>query len=144
MVIYELLGQKGRPAHQVVPAAATADKTSIVQMHIKDARTVATATPVVQLDRRRNSSSTGSVSSFFRDRVLRVDGERVEMKALMQSYRTWCAHSGISPKDLNGLLDEIEKMCRRVGIAIEPSDDRRVYCLNVKLKATAISAQAVH
>ena len=66
------------------------------------------------------------------------------MKALMQSYRTWCAQSGISPNDLNGFLDEIEKVCRRLGITIEPSDDRRVYCLNVKLKATAASAQAVH
>ena len=95
MVIYELLGQKGQPAHQVVHAAAEADKKAILQMPIEDTRTAAPAAPVVQLARRKsvtkNSSSAGSVSSFFRDHVLRVDGERVEMKALMQSYRTWCA-----------------------------------------------------
>jgi len=29
--------------------------------------------------------------------------------------------------ELNGFLDEIEKVNRRLAITIEPSDDRRVY-----------------
>jgi hypothetical protein len=93
----------------------------------------------------------GSVKSFVRDQVFPADGERTEIKALMQDYRAWCAQEGFAPIELSELLDEIEKVCRKLGIEIEVGADQRVYCVGVKIdKVGAVerqrqpSAVAVH
>jgi hypothetical protein len=64
------------------------------------------------------------------------------MKALMQAYRAWCSRKGLVLMDLNRFLDEIEKLFRRLGIAIQVGDDQRVYCLNVKLGAAVGTSSA--
>jgi hypothetical protein len=42
------------------------------------------------------------------DRLFLGDGERTEMKSLIQDCRVWCAQNGRTPLELNGFLDEIE------------------------------------
>ena len=49
---------------------------------------------------------------------------------------------GLAPVDLNAFLDEIEKLCGKLGIKIEVGEDRRVYCLGVKIEAPSAPAQA--
>jgi hypothetical protein len=42
-------------------------------------------------------------------------------------------------------LDELEKLCRKLGIETKVGDDQRVYCLNVKVAIDpAGMAVAVH
>jgi hypothetical protein len=41
---------------------------------------------------------------------------------------------------LNAFLDQIEKLCERLGIAIEGGDDHRVYYLGIRLAADASAA----
>jgi hypothetical protein len=65
---------------------------------------------------------------------------------MMQDYRAWCSRQGIAPMELQDFLDEIDKVCRKVGIEIEVGDDRRVYCLNVRIGAAieGLAPAAVH
>ena len=87
----------------------------------------------------------GSVKSFVRDHVFPADGERVEIKALMRDYRAWCAKENVTPLDASAFLDELEKLCRKLGIETKVGDDQRVYCLNVKVApAVAGMTDAVH
>jgi hypothetical protein len=58
------------------------------------------------------SKAKGSVRSFVQDHVFPADGERTEIKALMQDYRAWCAYEGSAPIGLSEFLDEIEEVCR--------------------------------
>jgi hypothetical protein len=51
-----------------------------------------------------------------------ADGERTEVKALMRDYRAWCAEKGFTPIELNALLDEIEKLLRKLCIEIEDGE----------------------
>ena len=37
--------------------------------------------------------------------------------------------------DASAFLDELEKLCHKLGIEIQVGDDQRVYCLNVKMTA---------
>jgi hypothetical protein len=60
------------------------------------------------------------------------------MKSLTAEYRDWCGQSGCPPIGLSELLDEIEKVCSKLGIEIEVGDDQRVYCVGVKLSAAAV------
>ena len=57
--------------------------------------------------------TVGNVKSFVRDRVFPADGERLEIKALMQDYRTWCAQRGVPAVELYRFLNEIEGECRK-------------------------------
>src|SRR5262249_62203706 len=107
--------------------------------------------PVTPSRRRRSrrasvpSANGSSVMSFAGERLIAAGGERTEIKSVMQEYRAWCAQRGLTPMELGELLDEIEKVCRKLGIEIEVGDDRRVYCLNVKLaNASMDELTAVH
>jgi hypothetical protein len=44
--------------------------------------------------------------------------------------------------ELDRFLDEIEAVCRKTGIAIVVGDDKRVYCLDVRLEQ--VPAEPVH
>jgi hypothetical protein len=142
MVIYELLGHAKRPA-EVRMGNIISNKTLATGNGVEG---IPQLTKMMAHPRRRKAITTspkakgGSINSFVREHVSRVDGERVDMKTLMYSYRTWCGQNGFAPIDLNGFLDEIENVCRRLGIPIEASDDQRVYCCNVKLRTGAASA----
>jgi hypothetical protein len=61
----------------------------------------------------------------------------------MQDFRAWCAENGFEPITLNAFLDEIEKLCRKLGIVIEVVDDQRVYCVGVKLGKLDAAFEAV-
>ena len=71
------------------------------------------------------------MKAFFREHVASAVGEQVEMKAMAGDYRAWCSEKGLAPLKLGAFLDEIEKLCRRLGIEIAVSNDQRVYCLDV-------------
>ena len=84
-----------------------------------------------------------SVKAFIGERVSPADGERVEMKALVQEYRAWCAGKGSGPVDLESFLEEVEKVCRKVGIEIV-NDAQRVFCLNVRIDAAESANASLH
>jgi len=86
----------------------------------------------------------GSVKTFVHDRLFPADGKRIDMKALTADYRAWCAQRGVVAVALDRFLDEIETVCRRVGIAIEVGEDKRVYCLDVKLEDASAEPERVH
>jgi hypothetical protein len=92
--------------------------------------------------RSKPAPALASVKTFIGERVSPADGERVEMKALVQEYRAWCAGKEGGPVDLGTFLEEVEKVCRKVGIEIV-NDAQRVFCLNVKIDAVD-NASALH
>jgi len=132
MVIFELLGQGKQGAVAASPSPA---------QEPDQASEIVTSAPVLAAPRKTarkgsKSSNGGSVKSFVRDHLFPADdGERVDIKALMHTYRKWCAEKGIAPVELNGFLDEVEQLCGKLGIRIEAGDDQRVYCLGVKIEA---------
>jgi hypothetical protein len=68
--------------------------------------------------------------------VIPADGGRVEIKALMRDYRAWCARENVTPLEAGAFLDDLEKLCRKLGIETMVDGDQRVYCLNVKMATT--------
>src|SRR5262249_27266019 len=140
MVIYELLGHtSGDQPKGGAKVALVADST------IAEARRSVPSRPT-----RRSKAPTkcnppvGSVKTFVHDRLFPADGERIDMKALTADYRVWCAQKGVAALELDRFLDEIEAVCRRAGIAIEVGDDKRVYCMDVKLESAAVEPACVH
>ena len=65
------------------------------------------------------------------------------MKALVQEYRAWCAGKGSGPVDLERFLEEVETVCRRVGIEIV-NDAQRVFCLNIRIEAAESTNASLH
>ena len=65
------------------------------------------------------------------------------MKALVQEYRAWCAGKGSGPVELKSFLEDVEKVCRKVGIDIV-NDAQREYCLNVRIDATESATASLH
>ena len=143
MVIFELLGQDAgsrakiqdtghhRDDDRQPDAGRTTAQTAAKPSASSPSRTRSKPAPVL-----------ASVKAFIAECVSPADGERVEMKALVHEYRAWCASKGSGPVDLETFLEEVERVCRRVGIDIV-NDAQRVFCLNVKIDA-ADSARALH
>jgi hypothetical protein len=50
----------------------------------------------------------------------------------------------MQPVALDRFLDEIKRICRKVGIEIDANDGKRVFCLNVKLEMVAGTPASVH
>jgi hypothetical protein len=126
MVIYELLGHAKQPAQQ-----------RIAPQEVKSLAPPAR--------RKAGTKANGGVKNFFRDHVIPADGERIEIKTLMRDYRAWCARKNVTPLDVSALLDELEKLCRKLGIETKVGGDQRVYCLNVKVATDPAGiAVAVH
>jgi hypothetical protein len=84
----------------------------------------------------------GRVKDFVRDHLFpdEDEGQRVEIKSMMQAYRAWCVGKQVRPVDLDDFLDELEPLCRKLGIEIEVGSDQRVYALGVKIGASAPSS----
>ena len=140
MVIYELLGHARQPAQEQIGDArsqkalgATDEARMNPPQEIKPLASPARGKAVV---------ARGSVKSFVRYHVFPADGERVEIKHLMRDYRTWCVQESVTPLEVSPFLDELEKLCRKLGIETKVGDDQRVYCLGVKLKSAAASNHA--
>lgn len=62
-----------------------------------------------------------------------ADGERVEMKILLQDYRSWCVDRGVQPVALGAFLEDIEAVCGKIGVEIVNEADR-VFCLGMKIE----------
>ena len=140
MVIYELLGHANTSGGH---AKADADVAVSTDSSIADAKRAAPKRPTRQSKApQRSNSPVGNVKTFVHDRMYPAAGERIDMKALTADYRAWCAQKGVAALELDRFLDEIETVCRRAGIAIEVGDDKRVYCLDVRLEH--IPAEPVH
>jgi hypothetical protein len=141
MVIYELLGHGRQPMLQAGPVGVS---PALEPEATTSAPAFAALPPPRKTGRRASKSSNGgNVKGFVRDHLFPAgDTERVDVKSLVHTYRTWCTRRGLAPIDLNSFLDEIEGLCRKLGIKIEVGDDQRVYCLGVKIETT--SAASVH
>jgi hypothetical protein len=129
MVIYELLGHVKQPRASVAEACDATYSATPIKMrpdaNVPAVRPKALAAP--------QKAMVISIKALVMDRLFPGVGERTEIKALMRDYRGWCAERGCTPLELSGFLDEIEKICRKAGVAIEVGDDQRVYCIGVKL-----------
>ena len=134
-MIYELLGQHasaertlaGNDGNRQSARSATPDPEPVIVPTAARPR-------VAPANRSRAGAALAGVKAFIGERVSPADGERVEMKALVREYRAWCADKGSGPVDLESFLEEVEKVCRKVGIEIV-NDAQRVVCLNVKIDA---------
>jgi hypothetical protein len=135
MVIYELLGHVNPPSDRGDESYRSVGET-VSPRPVVATKALATTSP---------KNKVGSVKTFVRDRLFPADGERTEIKVLMQNYRAWCVQHGFAPMALNTFLDEIEKLCSKLGIEIDVGDDQRVYCVGVRLSTAADGlATAVH
>jgi hypothetical protein len=81
------------------------------------------------------SKKRGSVRAFISERVAPADGERVEMKALLQDYRAWCGEKSVQPVALVAFLEDIQAVCGKIGVEIVNEADR-VFCLGVRIEET--------
>jgi hypothetical protein len=83
-------------------------------------------------------TSASTVKAYLREHLFPADsdGHRLDIKAMVQGYRDWCTAKGLPPADLQAILDEIEQLCGKLGVRIEPDEDaRRVYVYGVKIEA---------
>jgi hypothetical protein len=138
MVIFELLGQNAGSRAAAQDKADPADRKPIPAQAMAKPSASSTGR-----SRPKPAPALASVKAFIGERVSPAEGERVEMKALVQEYRAWCAGKGSGPVDLESFLEEVEAVCSKVGIEIV-SDAQRVFCLNVKIEAPEIAAGSVH
>jgi hypothetical protein len=139
MVIYELLGQAagGRATDQekTGPDDRQPDREPI--------QTQAVVKPFASSRWSKPAPALASVKAFIGERMSPADGERVEMKALVKEYRAWCAGRGSGAVDLESFLEEVERVCRKVGIEIV-NDAQRVFCLNVRIEAADSANPSLH
>jgi hypothetical protein len=146
MVIYELLGHQGtasvaRSIKEPLQAAMT-DVVGPSEPHNPGStRRTPTRRP---RSPPKTKAPIGIVKTFVHERLFPAEGERLDMKALTADYRAWCLQKGVGALDLTSFLDEIEALCRRAGIAIAVGNDKRVYCLDVKLESAAVEPASVH
>jgi hypothetical protein len=128
MVIYELL------AHAKPLSVMPTDEVEEARASVAEAApSIEIKAPTPSLRRTTTTAKVGSIKRFVLERVFPGEGERTDIKLLMQDYRTWCAQNCHTPLELSRFLDEIERICRQTGVNIEVGDDRRVYCVGVKL-----------
>jgi hypothetical protein len=142
MVSFELLGHDkasaGEPVgatrqtgREIKPAVITSERAALLPSRKAPAKVRAAAKP------------PSTVKAFLRDHLFPADsGERLDIMALVRSYRTWCAEKGVAPADLDAILDEIEQLCGKLGVSIEAGDDQRVYARGVRIEAPV--AASVH
>jgi hypothetical protein len=141
MVIFELLGQEAGSRVTIQDKADCEIRQPEREPTPAQAVTKPSASPPGK-SKSKPTPTLASVKAFIGERVSRADGERVEMKVLLQEYRSWCASKGSGPMDLESFLEEVENVCRRVGIEIV-SDAQRVFCLDVKI-GTVEDTHALH
>jgi hypothetical protein len=135
MVIYELLGQPKPPAHRKDRVDGL---DPIIEPKRQDDKP--SEPPARQRISASRSKPSGSVKRFARDHIFPAEGEQVEIKALMRDYRAWCARQQLTPLGVDAFLDELAKLCRKIGIETQVGDDQRVYCLDVRVTTNGIEA----
>lgn len=72
----------------------------------------------------------GSIKKWAAARVATVPGERLEIRALLNSYQQWCQEGSLPAAPLERFLDEIDGL-----FEVRPDGDNKVYALNVGLAA---------
>jgi hypothetical protein len=148
MIAFELLGEGEAPAgrsasHRAEKAdIATAARADVVEpVRTPDATIIEpepcrTALPPPRKPRAKTPPKSNTVKTFLRDHLFPAeDGERLDIMALVRSYRAWCAEKGFTPADLDSILDQTEQLCRKIDVKIEPGDNQRVYVHGVKIEA---------
>jgi hypothetical protein len=132
MVIYELLGHNPKSSQH--PAAAARNRWWTRWRASPRAEAAPDATALPPPTRRGNAK--GSVKKFINQRVSPADGERLEVKAMLQEYRGWCSSNGVEPVTLRAYLDDVEAVCHKIGIEVVREADR-VFCLGMKIEEAA-------
>jgi hypothetical protein len=91
MVIYELLGHAKQPAVGRLSEVRreTSETTKALQPRLRP----------------KADPAKGGVGSFMQDQMFAAEGERTEIKTLMQGYRIWCAKQGLTPIELTEFPD---------------------------------------
>jgi hypothetical protein len=138
MVAFELLGHR-KGAASMPAGAARADAVREAALEGTVILPVRPALPPPRKARGKATSAKAStVRAYLRDHLFPADnGERMDIMAMVRAYRAWCAEKGMEPAPLDSILDEIEGLCRKVEVRIEPGDDQRVYVHGVKIGAPA-------
>ena len=62
----------------------------------------------------------------------------MDIKTMVDTYRGWCAGQGLTPANIKAFLDEIDRLCGKAGVRIEPGDDQRVYAHGVRIEAPKV------
>jgi hypothetical protein len=136
MVAIELLGHWRAPPATAGPARPVEASAPVVGG--ASAAPAAALPPPRKARAKAASTKAGSVKGFFRNYIFPAeDGERVDIKTMVDTYRGWCAGQGLTPVKLDAFLDEIERLCGKLGVRIEPGADQRVYAHGVKIEAPA-------
>jgi len=140
MVTLELLGHRKAPTRVLAAAPTVGPAPQPVE-----ATVIPPARPALPPPRRARgkavSIEASSVKAYLRDHLFPADtGERMDIMAMVRSYRAWCTEKGVPPADLDAILDDIEQLCGRLGVKIEPGDDQRVYVHGVKIASSALAS----
>jgi hypothetical protein len=141
MVAFELLGHGKEPGGGAPVAGAVradADRTPSAAVEATIIEPARAALPPPRRPRAKAAAGKpgSTVKAFLRDHLFPANnGERLDIMAMVRSYRAWCAEKGLSPADLHSILDEIEQLCRKIDVRIEPGDDQRVYLHGVRIEA---------
>jgi hypothetical protein len=72
----------------------------------------------------------GAALDFLHDGIEIEEGHRTEMADAYIGYLAWCKGKQLSPMDVTDFADDVEKLCREVGIRIRADDN---CLLNVRL-----------
>jgi hypothetical protein len=105
---------------------------------------VSTPLPATVASTRTKSSALvalknkGSVRSFVLDRLRPAAGCKIEMKFLLQEYRSWCEQKGFEAKDVSDFAEDMRAVCDKADIKIQTLGNR-VFCLDVQLADTPSS-----
>jgi hypothetical protein len=147
MVAFELLGHgkmpTSAPASDVgerpgIHSATSAEVLQPIQSPVAMRPAHRAALPPPRRPRAKASPPSRTVKAFLRDHLFPADGgERIDIMAMVRGYRTWCTEKGLAPADLDSILDEIEQLCVKLDVKIEPADDQRVYVHGVRIEAPA-------
>jgi hypothetical protein len=137
MVAFELLGHSKVPARPLAAAPTAGPPLQPIEGTVMPP--VRAALPPPRKARGRTVTAAikaGSVKTYLSEHLFPADsGERMDILAMVRGYRAWCAEKGLAPADLDTILDEIERLCRKIDVQIEPGDDQRVYAHGVTIKA---------
>lgn len=149
MVVYELLGHdRGRqPIRTWSPSSwhwwRISPAISVHTSHAEPLPEIDVERHVPALPAPASRKPRGSVKAFIHDRVSPADGERVEVKALLKAYRVWCSSRGVQPVALAAFLEDIDAVCRKIGIEITNEADR-VFCLGLKIEEPQDGTGRIH
>jgi hypothetical protein len=137
MVIFEFLGQGKAPAGAVgmPPKADHRAMDDRVATVIPPARAALPPPRKARSAKAPTVTKPSTVKAYLREHLFPADsGDRMDIMAMVRSYRAWCTENGLPPADLDVILDEIEQLCGKLGIKIEPGGDQRVYVHGVKIE----------